>query len=370
MTRDEIKRLKGRSEPTAAPAPRASAGIAPAAAAAAAARPQATASSSSAPPVLPPDVPATILEPQGAPPAGAELEYVPMLLGEAALRFSAARPPVDVARTVRVLAGVPSTPGSAAWGDATLVAETLGARAGTQAPPSAAFSALPPEAAQARSYPRWKRELTDWLARTQDVRLFRSTDPAAVSTPDESERDFRIRLADLAREKRDARAQALRDKYAPRVARLEERVRRAEQVRSRESEQFQQQKVQGAISIGATILGAFLGSGARGSVGRATTAARGLGRARKEQGDVDRAEENLGDVSEKLKALQAEFETELAALEATFDAQKVPLEPVVVRVKKTEVAVQAVQLAWAPLWRLRGGESRPAWVASEAERTS
>lgn len=49
----------------------------------------------------------------------------------------------------------------------------------------------------------------------------------------------------------------------------------------RESEQAKQQGLQTAISVGATILGTFLGrkSIKVGTIGRATTAARGAGRA-------------------------------------------------------------------------------------------
>ena len=57
---------------------------------------------------------------------------------------------------------------------------------------------------------------------------------------------------------------------------------------ARESEQSSQQKLQAAVSIGATLVGALFGRKAIsvGTLGRATTAARGMSRTMKEAGDV------------------------------------------------------------------------------------
>ena len=72
---------------------------------------------------------------------------------------------------------------------------------------------------------------------------------------------------------------------------LAERLRRAEQAVDREQQQASDQKLQTAVSMGATVLGALFGRKAVsiGTLGRATTAARGVGRTMKEDSDVKRA---------------------------------------------------------------------------------
>jgi hypothetical protein len=162
------------------------------------------------------------------------------------------------------------------------------------------------------------------------------------------------------RERRDAGAEALRRKYEPKLDRLRDQLQRANAARARESAQAQQQKVQSAISIGATVLGAFLGGGRRGTVGRAATAARGLGRSRKEAADVERAATGVEAVEAKLRALDAEFQAELGALDSGFDPEREPLETVALRLKKADIAVRAVSLAWAPMVDGTDGR-RPAW---------
>jgi hypothetical protein len=292
-------------------------------------------------PVLPPDIPQIVFAGGGGDTA---VVYAPRLLGQASIRFAAPKLGVDVTRAVAVLASVPPA-ATAAWQDGELLAAEP-----TPGPalPGAQWQSAGASAAQARNYPRWGKELADWLFRTQTLELFACARLKATSLADESERDFRIRLRDLWHEQRDAAADALRRKYAPRLERLQARVERASAAHERESNQLQQQKVQSAISIGATVLGAFLGGGRRGTVGRAATAARGVGRGRKEAADVERAEAGVASAQSDLQALDAEFKAELAALDAGFDAERETLETVVVRVKKVDIAVRAVSLAWVP----------------------
>ncbi len=126
-----------------------------------------------------------------------------------------------------------------------------------------------------------------------------------MSRADESEGDFRARLHEATRAARDAVADKLKVKYAPKVAALQERIRRAEQARERESEQVTQQGLQAAISVGATLIGALLGRKAAtaSTLGRATTAARGAGRVLKERQDATRAQESLEALQAQLAAL-------------------------------------------------------------------
>ena len=84
---------------------------------------------------------------------------------------------------------------------------------------------------------------------------------------------FRIRLSQSTREKRDDLVEQLRQKYAPKVAALQERIRKAQEAVEREKAQADQQKMQTAISFGATLLGALGGRkiNSSGNIGKATT---------------------------------------------------------------------------------------------------
>ena len=121
---------------------------------------------------------------------------------------------------------------------------------------------------------------------------------------------------------------------------------------TREAEQAKGQKVQTAISFGATLLSSFLGRKrtSLSTLGRATTAVRGVGRSMKESQDVGRAEENVAAISQKIADLEAEFQAETTTLERSLDPQTEQLEKVSLKPTKANIAVKLLTLAWAPYW--------------------
>ena len=179
----------------------------------------------------------------------------------------------------------------------------------------------------------------------------------------ESERDFRVRLQHAAREERDAQAAKLREGFGPKVAALEERIRKAEQAVDRERSQSRSSMWGTVLSVGTTIAGAFLGRKkiSATTISKATTAARGVGRSVKEEGDVGRAKENVQALQQQLDELEARFKEDLDALGDKVDPKTIELQSKSVKPKKTNIAIRTVALAWAPHWQSPGGNASPAW---------
>ncbi len=384
LTRGQIKSLMDarRGTPAAAPAvpatPAAPAAPAPGPAAAAAsgkaaraaaapaaadAVPAAAAAGGGQRPLLPPDVPQHFVPAHGAAPAGCTLYYQPMLLGAAQVRVTDAKSGVDVSRDLVYLTAITDEAVPVAWDQASAVGFATSDLAQTP-DGQAGFAELPAAAGKKKSYDGWSKDFAAWLLQSQKVELLRSPSLKVVSKAGESERDFRVRLQESTRQERDRASEALRQKYAPKVAALQERRRRAEQAVERESEQAKQQGIQTAISVGATILGAFLGrkSISVSTIGRATTAARGAGRVLKETEDVGRAKETVAAVDEAIAALDAQFKAEADAAGASTDPLTESLETLALKPARQNIAVRLVALAWAPCWRDRAGAITPAWA--------
>jgi hypothetical protein len=171
-----------------------------------------------------------------------------------------------------------------------------------------------------------------------------------------------VRLVQTAHEERDRIAEKLRLKYSPKMAALQERLRRAEQAVEVQKAQAKSAKLSSALSFGSAILGAFLGKKpvSAGSVSKATTAARGASRAAKESGDVGRAEETVEAVRALMAELEAQFQKEVSTAAAKFDPRAEEFETVTIKPKKSNIAVRAVVLAWAPTWIDSSGD-KPAW---------
>jgi Helicase HerA, central domain len=319
-----------------------------------------TASTGGRQPMLPAGVLQYFLPPRKS--GGGRLTYHPMIYGAAQVRYVDAKLKIDSPADVTVVTPVVDGPVPVDWNAGTPI--DIGP-SDLEAAPGAGigFLDLPANAVNVKSMDMWKKDFATWLYGSQMLELLKATQSGVVSNPGESERDFRIRLQQASRETRDQMVEQLRQKYAPKMAVAQERLRRAEQAVARESEQAKAQTFQTAISFGTTLLGALVGRKAVSvsTLGRATTAARGVGRTLKESQDIGRAKETVEAVQQQLKQLDEELRGETAAIEERFNAASEPLEKQTCKPKRTNIEVRLVALVWAPYAVSADGNSVPAW---------
>jgi hypothetical protein len=223
------------------------------------------------------------------------------------------------------------------------------------------FATIPGLVLQPKSFQNWGKKLADHLYRTRRYRIFRSGNLGEYSQPGESERDFRIRLNDRAREQRDAEVEKLRQKYAVKLRSSEERVRRAEQAFEREQQEASSSTMETFVSFGATILGAVLGRKKLSStnIGRASTTARDMGRMSRQKDDVKRAEQTLEAHRVRLAELEAEIAEEANAIADRFNPVTEPLETVELKPRKSDIDIRLIALGWTPCQQDAAGALHP-----------
>jgi hypothetical protein len=296
-------------------------------------------------PVVPPGVQEFFLPPAGA---GA-VSYLPGLLGAARVTFSDRSLGIDTTKEVLYLAPITDEAVPVDWARARPLALTTADLLRHPEEDGARFAPLPAVAAQPRKYAAWQKAFASFVAQNERFDVLRHPTLRTTARSGESERDFRIRLQQEGRTVRDEALDAVKRKYAPKQAALAERLRRAQQAVEREQQQASDQKVQTAVSMGATLLGAIFGNKkiGVGSIGRATTAARGVGRTMKEASDVQRATETVESVKAAVAALEGQLAEDLAAVSARLD-QDASLERISLAPKRGQVEVQFVALAWSP----------------------
>jgi Helicase HerA, central domain len=361
LTKDQIKLLTPAAAKAAPPPPplpaassaaagtataTASAGRSASAPARAAASASASGSVVSAPPVLPPQVEQFFAP---ARPGLMTLAYEPMLFAKASVRFVDPKRGVDVARDVTKLVQFGSGAVLVDWASAE-DADIDAADLETAPAGPATFAPLPPAAAKAASYGTWQKEFARWLQQDQVLSIFFDAATGLTSQPEETEAAFRARVNLTDREARDAEKERLRQKFAPKVATLTERIRRAEQAKQVQEQQASDAKLQTGISVLGTIAGALFGRKAVsiGTLGKATTAARGMGRSMRESSDVGRANETLETYKAQLQELEHDIEAEIAGLEAGAAPPSRAFTAIEIRPKKTHVTPERVVLIWRP----------------------
>jgi len=84
------------------------------------------------------------------------------------------------------------------------------------------------------------------------------------------------------------------------------------------------------------------------TIGRAATSMRSASRATRQQADVAHAEESLQVLEERRAALEEEIEQELDRIRLDAAPDRIALEEIDIPARKTDIAVEAVVLAWVP----------------------
>jgi hypothetical protein len=355
LTRDQIKTLM---EPL-----KGGGNVAPSATAFTATPVPAVASeTSSQPPALPPGLQQFYVPARGGAPTGSKLLYQPKILGAAKIHYSDSKAKVDTSQSLVYITPVTDDAIPVLWDNA----ETMNVPATDleKSPRNGAqFSNLPSAASQAKNYSNWEDDFSTWLYGSQRLDLMQSTSLKQSSNPGEEERDFRIRLQQVAREQRDELIATLRDKYASKLATLQERKRRAEQTVEKQAEQAKKAKMDTALSVGATLLGAFTGRKvlSQSNISKAKSAMRGFSKSADEGQDVKRAQETVEAIDQQITDLNTQFQADTAELESKIDPLTETLEPLSLKPKKTDIEVQLTTLTWVPHWQDEQGNLTPAW---------
>src|SRR5262245_21445016 len=264
-------------------------------------------------PVLPAGVSEAFLP---ATPGSGALSYRPAILGQARLHYVDKKSAVDAWQSVALLAPVDGT--SVEWSEGTDLPGDAGTGLGNALAEGATFEEPPAAVTNARAWTEWKKSLAAALYQSRPLKLFRCDSLDEVSTPGESLSEFKARLAHSGREQRDADVEALRKKWAPKLQTLQNTVQRAQKTLADQQSQASGQTLDTMVTVGTTILGAFLGRKTLSvtNLNRARTALRSGSRTVKERQDVGSAEQQLEAAKKQLADAEAEFQEETGRLEA------------------------------------------------------
>lgn len=308
-------------------------------------------------PVLPPEISEYFLRPVAP---GGGLIYRPGVIGISRLHFIDGKAGLDTWVTRTLIAPV-GEDGFADW---------EGARAGgdlknaleRQPQSGATFSALPSAASHKKASADWQKTLSSHLYQNEGLDLFTFEALKMLSKPDETEGDFRARVTQALRERRDTEVEKLKAKYTTRLQTAADRVIRAEEKVEREKAQASHQKLSTVLGFGATLLGAFIGrrTVSAGNIGRATSALKNASRIGKEQQDVERAGESLESLKARHEELEKQFNDEVAALQDSFDPASAVVERIRIAPRKSDITIGVVGLCWSPWKKSADGFVEPA----------
>jgi hypothetical protein len=223
------------------------------------------------------------------------------------------------------------------WEDAQ---EIEGCQADTTTPPSnASFTPLPREISEDKGLKKNRKQLIDWLYRTQRLELYRSRSPRLSSEPYESLGDFKVRIQDILNEKKEKAIDKLQRRYEKREQTLLRRLERTKKKLEKEEADANSS----LLDTGIAVLGALFG---RTSSAKLTRAISKGTRAYKERGDIDRVQEQIDQIQEDLIQLSEELEDQIEDLASQYDLQNVEINSFLIKPKKSDIQIKNLALHW------------------------
>jgi predicted nucleic acid-binding Zn-ribbon protein len=138
----------------------------------------------------------------------------------------------------------------------------------------------------------------------------------------------------------------LRASYEKKIKAIEDKIAKAMDAVQDQKSQANSAKMDTAMRVGSTLLGALLGKRISTTSGRGAMS--GASKAWKESRDVARAEEKVDEYQSELEKIEADCEEQVEKLKATIDPMTERLETLTVTPLKKNCACKAVGIAWMP----------------------
>ncbi len=279
-------------------------------------------------------------------PASTSLVYRPMIYADVSAHFYNARRGVDEDMEFMLIAPPPEGRSKIDWDDAEeteLTPDDL-----LDSPEDGAlFDDLPKGLESASTYTRIARGVRDYIYRTKRVKIFYNPVLKVYSKPGESERDFKIRCQDIAREKRDAEVDKLSEKFEKKRLSLEKKLAREKKELEEDQDRYEALKRETYLSAGESVLGFLLGR-------RSTRAVSSISRkhriAAQAKADIEETEQVIEQIKEDLKRLEEEISEKAKEISDKWAEATENVTTQEIRAKKSDIDPSFVALAWAPFW--------------------
>ena len=282
-----------------------------------------------------------------------KLRYDAQVLGVGVVNFVDDRRNVREQQNVMMLVAPPNDAGLMLWDQASQLDLDQRDLAG-QPDAGALFGEAPASINTARKLTSLRSDLADFLYRNLTYPLFYSPALKVYSQPGEDERAFKVRLQQVAREQRDAEVDKLEAKHQPRLATLQDRLRRAESTLQKEQSAYDARKQQEVLSAGDQLLSLF--GGRKRVTSALSTASQKRQMTERARQNVLQSQETVEQLNRQIEEMQAELEAVSREAMARWDQSQHEIETYHVRPRKTDVSIQHLAVAWTPQWLVSIGD--------------
>jgi hypothetical protein len=292
--------------------------------------------------------------------SGQQLIFEPALVGLARIAFTDRKLNLSETQDLALLLPLEEDASAVDWRDGTPV-ELRERDLRTEAPRDALFSGgIPASLASARGLKKLEAALADHLYRNQAFTLLHSPTLKLYAKPGETERDFRARVQQAAREARDAAVDKIRDAYKAKLDRVITQKEKEEAELAEDRAQLQGRVAEEVFSGLDSVAGLFglFGSRRRQSLSGVSRAATKRRMTAAAKADIDESVVKIKLFEEQIAKLKSDMEAEMAATTEQWTKAAEEIREMSIAPKKSDIDVQLVSLAWKPFWEVTYQDAR------------
>lgn len=292
-------------------------------------------------PALPPDVREVFLNGAASSANGAGV-YRPHLLASASVRVVDRASRTNLNRRFAFVLPLSGLFGAPDFDTARAVPDFSPAHISMQPEEGFRFGALP-QGLDARWMKQAERALVEHVYRSAQTRVLFNPALRLYSQPDETTLDFRQRCEPVAKERRDAEALKIRDKFERRMESLQNKLAAEHQELEMDRADLNERKREELLTNVESVFNFVIGQRSRTSVARGASKSR---LSKQAAWNVQESEQAIARLNTQLKELSNEYRAALSEISdkwvnALGDVIETPLLP-----RKADIYVELVALAW------------------------
>lgn len=183
-----------------------------------------------------------------------------------------------------------------------------------------------------------EKNFTDFIYRTQKLPLYSVAKLKLASKEGEELGAFKVRVQDRLRELEDEQLEKLKQKYQKLQDSLEQKILKANDRLDKAKQAANATTLESVISIGSSLLGAFLGkSSASSSMGKVLSGTKGVNRAIKSRGALTPIESELQMLDQQGFELENSLKDEADRLKDEFSLTNIDIEELSIKPRKTDI---------------------------------
>jgi hypothetical protein len=215
------------------------------------------------------------------------------------------------------------------------------------------FDVVPEKANSSKEFNKIAKDFVNWLYRNMELELRKYEKLNVFQYPNESIRDFTIRLQQAARERRDEEVDKLNDKYSKQIDRLRDKLRKSERELASDEAEYEARKREEMLGIGGTVIGVLMG---RRPTSAGTTISRRRRMSTKAKMDVEETTEDIVELKKDIDDLEKELKEATSEISTRWENVDEEIIIETIKPRSTDIQLQLMALGWMPFWSIKYAE--------------